>query len=201
MELTSNYTDVNSQEEHNLEFTWGDNSELDRENREPLLGTIGDISASHVYNSEGNYTATVRVIDAAGKTAVEDLSFSVAKKIAIDWKPYSTSQQTNLAEDGRVRVAIFGREDFAVADIDRSSLKASDRKNLLLNGDGISALESESDIQDVNSDGFPDLILSFDKAILRSNVETDAESIINDDRLHLFGSNSELESGFFLGVE
>ena len=131
----------------------------------------------------------------------EELSFSVAKKINIDWKPYSTNQQTSLAGDGALRVAIFGSEDFAVEDIDLTSIKADDDKDLLLDGDGVGIIEDTEDIQDVNSDGFSDLILSFDKPSLRSLVATDADSVINDNQLHLFGSNSELESGFFFGQE
>ena len=200
LEIISNYADVNTDQGHTIEYDWGDNT-TDSENRDPLLGTIGDISIGHVYITEGNYTAAVTVIDEANKTATEELSFSVAKKIAIDWKPYSTNQQTDLSGDGTVKVAIFGRGDFAVEDIDIAGIKASDRKNTLLNGFGIETLADDSDIQDVNSDNFPDLILSFDKASLRSKVSTDTNSTIDDSDLYLFGSNSELESGYFLGSE
>ena len=200
LELTTNYTDVNIEESHTLEFDWGDDTQT-QSDREPLQGEIGEISASHLYETEGNYTASLTITDTEGKMTDEELSFSVAKKINIDWKPYSTNQQTNLSGDGAVRVAIFGSNDFAVEDIDLTSIKADDDKDLLLDGDGVGIIEDTEDIQDVNSDGFGDLILSFDKPSLRSLVEMDAESIINDNELHLFGSNSELESGFFLGME
>ena len=200
LELTTNYADVNIEEGHSLEFDWGDDTQTQLD-RDPLEGEIGAISASHVYETEGNYTASLTITDTEGKTTDEELSFSVAKQINIDWKPYSTSQQTNLAGDGALRVAIFGRENFAVEDIDLTSIRADDDKDLLLNGDGVGIIEDSEDLQDVNSDGFSDLILSFDKPSLRSLVETDTESVINDNQLYLFGSNSELESGFFFGEE
>ena len=200
LELTTNYTDVNIEESHSLEFVWGDNSQTESD-RDPLQGEIGKIAASHIYETEGNYTASLTITDTEGKMTEEELSFSVAKKISIDWKPYSTSQQTSLTGDDALRVAIFGREDFAVEDIDITSIRADDDRDILLDGNGVSTIENTSDLQDVNSDGFVDLILSFDKPSLRSTVETDAETVINDDELYLFGSNSELKSGFFLGME
>ena len=201
LELATNYTDVNTEEEHNLKFDWGDNSEVVEEQQNPLLGEVGNISASHIYDTEGNYTASLTIIDEQEKAAREEISFSVAKQVTIDWKPYSTNQQMNLGEDGRVQVAIFGREDFAVADIETTSVKANDRKNALLNGNGVDALADLTESLDINADGFSDLLLSFDKAILRSAIAIDGESTVNDNELHLFGSNSELDSGFFLGME
>ncbi|MCC0178519.1 cadherin-like domain-containing protein [Waterburya agarophytonicola K14] len=201
LELATNYTDVNTEEEHSFKLDWGDNSEVVEEQQDPLLGKAGDISASHIYDREGNYTVSLTITDQQEKVAQEDISFSVAKKITIDWKPYSTSQQTDLGENGQVQVAIFGREDFAVTDIEPTSVKASDRKNALLNEDGVSASADLTESRDVNGDGFADLIFSFDKAILRSAIATDDESMINDNELYLFGSNSALDSGFFLGME
>jgi len=201
LEIATSYTDVNAENTHELEFDWGDGSDAVLEARDALLSEIGDISASHTYNTEGNYTASLTINDFTDLTATESLSFSVAKEINIDWKPYSTSQQTSLAENGEVRVAIFGREDFDVADIDLASIKADDNKYALLNGDGLGILEGQTDLQDINSDGLLDLLVSFDIPSLRSMVETDADSVINDDQMHLFGSNLELESGFFFGIE
>ena len=200
LEVETNYTDINTEENHSLEFDWGDSTQT-QSDREPLPGEIGNISDSHVYDTEGNYTVNLTIADENNLSAADSLSFSVAKKITIDWRPYSTSGQTDLSGEGEVRVAIFGRENFAVANIDSTSIKADDDRNVLLNGEGVTALASETNLQDINSDGFDDLILSFDKPSLRTAVETNAESVINDDELHLFGSNSELESGFFLGME
>ena len=201
LEINTNYTDVNGEEGHNLEFDWGDGSELVSEDREPLLGEIGNISASHIYDTEGIYTAKLTVTDEENLTAEDSIAVAVAKKIGIDWRPFSTSQQTNLAENGEVRVAIFGRSDFEVDDLDLTSIRADDNKNVLLNGNGVAALDGQTDLQDINSDGFQDLILSFDKSILSSAVETNSESIIDDERIYLFGSSSQLDSNFFFGME
>ena len=201
LELSTNYTDVNIDDAHNLEFDWGDGSDSVSEARDALLGEIGSISASHVYSTEGNYTASLSVTDSEDLTADESISLSVAKKINIDWKPYSTSQQTSLAGSGTVRVAIFGRESFDVADIDPASIRVDDDKDALLNGNGLTILEGQTDSQDINSDGLLDLLVSVDKPSLRSMVETDTESVISDAQMYLFGSNAELESGFFFGME
>ncbi len=201
LEINTNYTDVNGEEGHNLEFDWGDGSEIVSEDREPLLGEIGNISASHIYNTEGNYTATLTLTDEENLTAKDSIAVSVAKKIGIDWRPYSTSQQTNLAGNGEVRVAIFGTSEFEVDDLDPTSIRADDNKNVLLNGNGVATLDGQTDLQDINSDGFQDLILSFDKSILSSAVETNAESMIDDDRIYLFGNSSQLDSNFFFGME
>jgi len=201
LEINTNYTDVNRQDSHNLEYNWGNDSSAILESRQPLDGEIGNISTSYTYDTAGIYTSTVTVTDDENLEASESLEVIVAKKSDINWRPYSTSQQIDLSEDGTVLTAVYGTEDFDVTNIDLTSIKADDDKAVLLNGDGVAILEELTDIQDINSDGLDDLLLYFDKPSLRSAVETDADSIIADEQLYLFGSNSELESGYFFGEE
>ena len=200
-ELNANYTDVGLQDYHFVEFDWGDNSAIDREEQTPLLGDLGKATGNHVYNSEGSYTATLTVIDDDNLFEQEAVSVTVAKKIEIDWKPRSTSQQTSLAGDGVVRVAIFGREDFDVGNIDSTSVRADDDKDALLNGRGVSAIDNQTSSQDINSDGFSDLILVFNQPSLRSVIQTNSDLSIDDNQIYLFGSTLEPDSYFFFGAE
>ncbi len=195
--LNANYTDVNLQNYHVIEFDWGDGSPEDREQQTPLLGNIGQAKGNHIYNSEGTYTARLTITDDDNLLTEKSVSVTVAKKIDIDWNPRSTSQQISLAGDGEVRVAIFGTEDFDVIDIDPASVRADDEKDVLLNGRGVTALNSQTNLQDINSDGFQDLILVFKKSGLRSVVETNSELFINDNQIYLFGANTQLNSDFF----
>jgi len=201
LEINTNYTDVNRQDSHNLEYNWGNDSEPILESRQPLDGEIGNISTSYTYDTAGIYTSTVTVTDDENLEASESLEVIVAKKSDINWRPYSTSQQIDLSEDGTVLTAVYGTEDFDVTNIDLTSIKADDDKDVLLNGNGVAILEELTDLQDINSDGLDDLLLYFDKPSLRSAVEIDADSVIADEQLYLFGSNFELESGYFFGEE
>ena len=197
LNLNANYTDVNLQNYHFIEFDWGDGSPENREQQTPLLGNIGQAKGNHVYNSEGTYTARLTITDDDNLLTEKSVSVTVAKKIDIDWNPRSTSQQINLQGNGEVRVAIFGTEDFSVIDIDPNSVRADDDKDSLLNGSGITAINSQTNLQDINSDGFQDLILVFKKSSLRSVVETNSELLTNDNQIYLFGTSPQIDSNFF----
>ena len=196
--LDASYTDVGLQDYHSIEFDWGDDNVINAEEQPPLLGDIGKASGSHVYDRPGTYTATLAITDDNNLQTEKSLLVKVAKKLDIDWKPRSTSSQTNLAGDGEVRVAILGTEDFDAVNINPSSVKADDDRDTLLNGNGVNAIVDSSNLQDVNSDGLLDLVLVFDKASLRSAVSTDLNFAI-DDRIYLFGI-IESDSYFFGSV-
>ena len=199
--LEANYTDVGLQDYHAIEFDWGDDSLLDSETKNPLLGDLGKAVGSHVYNSEGTYTATLSVTDDDNLATSKSLSVIVANKIEIDWKPRSTSPKTSLAGNGEIRVALFGSENFSVESVNPNSVKADDNKDSLLNGQGASIIKNRTSFQDINSDGFQDLILVFNQSSLRSVVETNNDLLIDDSQIYLFGTNSNSESNFFFGVE
>ena len=201
LNLRANYTDVGLQDYHVVEFTWENEESSDQVEQPPLLGEVGLAEGSHIYSVEGNYTATLKVTDDDNLLAQKSLSVTVAKKISIDWKPSSSSQQTVLTGSGDISVAIFGSADFEVTDIDPTSVRADDEQDVLLNGGGVAAIDNQTSFQDTNSDGFTDLVLAFDKPSLRSAIQDNSNSIIDDDRLYLFGNNAQLESTFFLGSE
>lgn len=199
--LKANYTDVNIKDFHNLEFAWGDDSPIDLEEKTPLLGEIGKASGSHIYNSEGIYTAKLTVTDQENLVDENSLSVTVAKKIDLDWRPGSTSQTINLTGNGQIRVNILGTANFDVAEIDPTSVRADDEKDVLLNGGGIGAKANNFILEDTNDDGWQDLALFFGKSDLRSVVETNSELLINDNQIYLLGNSSQLESGYFFGTE
>ena len=199
--VNANYTDVGLQDYHLIEFAWGDDSSIDSQQQPPLLGDVGEINSSYLYSNPGAYTATLTITDNSNLSIQESLSVNVARSVDLDWKPRSTSQQTNLSGDGEVRVAIFGREDLNVSNIDPASIRADDDKDTLLNGNGVAPIISQTNIQEVNADGFPDLVLAFDKPTLRSVVTTNSNSIIDDNRIYLFGANSSVDRDYIFASE
>ena len=197
--LNIDYTDVGITDFHTVEFDWGDGSPIEQEEKVPLLGDIGKLSGNHVYNTEGVYTATLTVTDDDNLFSDKSVSVSVAKKVALDWNPRSKRTEINLKGNGNVRVAIIGTEDFDVSEIDPTTVRADDEKDVLLDGGGIGAIVDKSSWEDINDDGFQDLVLFFGKSDLRSVVEISSESSINDNQIYLLGSNIQLDSGYFFG--
>ncbi len=200
-QLKANYTDVNVKDFHNLELAWGDDSPVEVEEKTPLLGEIGRVSKEHVYDTEGIYTAKLTVTDDENLVDEKSVSVKVAKKIDLDWRPGATSPTINLTGNGQIRVNILGRADFDVAEIDPTSVRAEDERDVLLDGGGVSAKANNFRLEDTNDDGWKDLVLFFGKSNLRSAVETNSESLIDDDRIYLLGTSSQLESGYFFGSE
>ena len=201
LNINANYTDVGLQDYHDVAFDWGDESPINTKQQTPLLGEIGIAKGSHVYDSVGTYTPTLTVTDDDNSSTQKTIPVAVAKKIDIDWKPSSNSDQILLARNGRIEVALFGDEDFDVTSIDLNSVKADDDQNSLLNGQGIEMIGNQISFQDVNLDGFQDLILAFDKSSLRSVVDTDDNLLINDSQIYVLGTFFQLETSFFFGTE
>jgi hypothetical protein len=88
---------------------------------------------------------------------VADLGFrtwvSTVREVMIDVKPGSDSNPVNPASQGSVAVAVLGAPDFPAADIDPATLSAAGAAiRKWPNGQPLATLE------DVNSDGFPDLV-------------------------------------------
>ena len=199
--LSADYTDVGVTDYHTVEFNWGDDSPIDQEEHYPLLGDLGRVANNHVYSGQGNYTATLTITDHENLMAQKSLSVKVAKKVEINWRPNSPSQEVNLAGDGEVSVAVLGTENFDVAELDSTSVRADDQKDVLLNGEGITPIDGQSRLEDVNEDGFQDLVVAFGKSDLSSAIATNSDLSLSEHQIYLFGSSSALDSGFFFGTE
>ena len=196
--LNANYTDVGLIDFHTVELNWGDGSEIEQEEKTPLLGDVGSISGSHVYNDADIYTATITVTDDDDLLNHKSMTINVAKKVALDWNPGSDTTKIKLRGSGDINVAILGNEDFDTSTIDPTSIRADDQKDVLLDGKDLSAIANNFSLEDINSDGFPDLVLSFGKSDLRNVV---AKKTLNDNQIYLLGTSSQLDSGYFFGIE
>ena len=201
LELNLSYTDVDLTDYHRISLDWDDDSAIELIEKEPLLGELGSISSSHVYDRPGVYRPQVKVIDDRDLTSSKSLAFSVAEKLAINWNSDSNNSEIDLTGSGNIKVAILGTEDFNPNAIDPTTIRADDEKDILLDGRDISAIASEFRLRDTNDDGFQDLEVTFVKSSLREVVNIDAEPFLSNNQIYLFGSSSNLEGGFFLGLE
>ena len=201
LQINANYTDVGIKDYHTVEFDWGDNSPIEQEEQTPLLGDIGSISGSHTYTTEGRYTATVTVTDDDNLFDSKSVDVTVAKQVEIDWNPGSRRKKINLRGKGNARVAILGTDNFDVTDIDLTTVRADDEKDVLLNGGGIGVRTDRFNLRDINRDGFEDLVLFFRKPDLSSVITPNSEPFLSDRQIYLFGNSSQLDSGYFFGIQ
>ena len=199
LELNLDYTDVDLTEYHTVAIDWGDGSAVEEIEQEPLLGEIGNVLGSHVYDNPGIYQPTITITDENNLANSKSLEVLVAKKVEIAWNPVTQNSEIDLS-DGNIKVAILGTENFDTATIDPTTIRAGDEKNTLLDGRDISAIANNSSLQDINDDGFQDLEITFARSSLGKAIDN-AESLVNSDRLYLFGSSSGFEGGLFLGME
>jgi hypothetical protein len=201
LNLNLNYTDVGLTDYHTVKVDWGDGSPVDLEEQEPLLGGIGKISGTHTYSTEGIYKPVVTVTDDDNLSKSKSLSITVVKKIAIDWNPDSNDSSIDLSGNGNIKVAILGTANFHPATIDPTTIRADDRQYDLLDDRDVSAIGNNLRLIDTNGDGFQDLEITFRKSNLRTVIEENSEPFISDRQIYLFGSSSQLDSGFFFGTE
>ncbi|MCC0178517.1 cadherin-like domain-containing protein [Waterburya agarophytonicola K14] len=201
LELGIEYTDVGLTDYHSIEFDWDDGSVADVEEKEPLLGDLGEISGSHIYQKPGIYSPTVTITDNKNLTSSKSLTVSVAQKVEIDWNPDVDNSDIDITGNGNIKVAILGRSNFDPATIDPTTIRADDEREILLNGRDISAIANDFVLKDSNSDGFLDLEITFSKSSLRNVVDVDLEPFVSQQQIYLFGSSSSLAGGFFLGTE
>ena len=201
LNLNANYTDVGITDFHTVEFDWGDGSPIEREEKTPLLGDISKVSGSHVYNTEGTYTATLTITDDDNLFDNKSISLDVAKKVTLDWNPGSNNKTLKLTGNGNISVAILGTANFDVTRIDPTSVRSDDEKDILLDGGDLSAIANNSSLEDTNGDGFQDLVMFFGKSDLRAAIATNSESFIDDNQIYLLGTSSQLDSGYFFGME
>ena len=184
---------------HSIEFDW-DDSAIDTAEQEPLLGEIGKVSGSHIYSAPGIYRPTITITDDDNLATSKSLTVAVAQKVAIDWNPKSNNSEIDLTGEGNIKVAVLGTADFNPATIDRTSIRADDQKEPLLDGK-VSAVGNDFQLRDTNGDGIQDLEITFAKSSLRSAVDLDSEPFTSQQQIYLFGSSSSLDGGFFLGME
>ena len=193
LELDLNYTDVGLTDYHTVELDWDDDSAIDLLEQDPLLGDLGQVAGSHVYSDSGIYRPTVTITDDDNLSSSKSLIVAVAQKVAIDWNPGS-DRPFSLTGNGAIDVAILGTPNFDPTTIDPTTIRADDEKDVLLNGQDISAIPNEFTLEDINNDGWQDLEITFSKSDLSEVIQT-------NDQIYLFGSSSSLEGGFFLGME
>ena len=203
LELSAEYTDVGTKDFHTAVFDWGD-GEIDSSLENPLEGSIGNVSGSHIYDTGGNYTATLKITDDDSLFDVESLDVSVAKKVDIDWKPGSNPSAMNFKGNGVIPVAVLGSENFDVSSIDVASIRADDEKDELLNGGGVGVKEKKNgslqfSYKDTNSDGFEDLVLQFSKPQLGAVVQPNTDPFLSDNQIYLFGAIGD--DGYFFGMQ
>ena len=199
LNLNLDYTDVGLTDYHTIAIDWDDGSPVKTTEQEPLLGEIGNVSGSHVYDTPGIYQTVVTITDDDNLASSKSLTVNVASKVAIDWNPESDNSAINLVGNGSLKVAILGTADFDPATVDPTSVRASDRQNVLLNNRDLSAIASDFSLKDINSDGFLDLEITFTKSSLRGAIDN-TELISDNSQIYLFGSTSS-EGGFFLGMQ
>ena len=200
LELAIDYTDVGLTDYHSIEFDWDDGSVADIKEQEPLLGDLGEISGSHIYQKPGVYRPQVAITDDDNLTSNKSLTVSVAQKVAIAWTGVDNFD-LDLTGDGNIKVAILGRSNFDTATIDPTTIRADDDREILLDGRDISAIASNFRLIDTNNDGIEDLEITFKKSSLRGAVDTNAEPFLSNNQIYLFGSSSDLDGSFFLGIE
>ena len=196
LDLSLDYTDVGLTDYHEIEFAWDDNSAVEVIEQEPLLGEVGNVSASHVYSVPGIYNPTVTITDDDNLASSKSITVSVAEEVAIEW-----SSGISLTGNGGIEVAILGTADFDPATIDPTTIRADDKQNVLFDGRDTSAIGNSFRLRDVNGDGFPDLEITFQKSALRAVIAEDSEPFLSDRQFYLFGSSSQLDSGLFFGSE
>lgn len=151
------------------EIEWGDGTDDDS-------GTTSDqsapIQASHQVCVAGTYTVSLSVTDKDGGTGVGTLELTVPYiSVAIDIMPGTDLNPVSLRKRGGLPVAILGSVDFAVADVDPSTLTLGDGTDPDVTVGVKSNGAYEVYTEDVNGDGFMDLVAMFSTADLVSMGE------------------------------
>lgn len=128
------------------------------------------VEASRQVCVAGDYTVTLTVTDKDGGVGSDDLTLTVPYvDVMIDILPGSEVNPLNRGRGGILPIAVLGSAELNVADIDASSLTLGDGTDpdtpiqQKMNG------TYQAHLEDVNDDGFMDLVVMFPRADLVSN--------------------------------
>ncbi len=203
LNLQANYTDVGTKDFHTVDFNWGDGSPIDSTLKNPLLGGTGNASGSHVYSSAGAYAATLTVTDDDTLVDSDSVNVIVAKQVDIDWKPGSNPSAMNFTA-GTIPLSILGSADFNVKDIDVSSIRFDDEKDVLLDGGGVGVNIKNNgnyhfSFTDTNKDGYVDLVAHVKAVELGSVVHPYQDPFVTEGQIYAFGAYDN--SSYFFGTQ
>lgn len=137
---------------------WGDGTDM--------TGSTDDqsapIEASLQVCTAGTYTVELEVTDKDGGVGTDDLELTVPYvAVEIDIMPGTDLNPINLKKGGNVPVAILGSADFDVADVDPSTLVLGDESDPDTEISQKNNGAYEAYMEDVNDDGFMDLVAMF----------------------------------------
>ena len=125
-----------------------------------------------------------KVPESGAPVYIDDLQLIQLVTVNVDIKPESSTNPMSLKGEGVISVAILGSADLDVSDIDAASVKLA----------GAPALRSKD--QDVNSDGYTDLVLKFNRSdIVAGLAGTQHGDVVT---LTLFGATT---SGGIVGSD
>ena len=127
------------------------------------------VEASHQVCTAGTYTVTLTVTDKDGGVGMDDLELTVPYiPVQIDILPGTDRNPINLKSGGNLPVAIFGSADLDVADIDPSTLTLGDESDPDTSIGQKNNGAYEAYVEDVDGDGFMDLVAMFPRKALVS---------------------------------
>jgi len=127
------------------------------------------------------------VTDSGGNTVSGSFTVTVVLVVSVDIKPGSTTNPLNLNGNGNVPVAILGNSGLNVSAINVASVS--------ING---AAPTHDGHIEDVNDDGFADLVVHFREGELGIPLDTPANSILT---LELTGELNDAAATPFSGQD
>ena len=169
--ISAALTDIGTQDTHGITVNWGDGGLPEFLAVTQGAGTAS-ATGSHQYIVPGTYTITVGTKDDDGGNDSTTLTVEVLPiPVEIDIKPGSDPNSLNLNGNGVVPVGVFGSADIDVTTIDISTLTF-----------GLSGTEAtpvhDGHFEDINNDGFMDLVLHFREGELGIPVSTPGETIL-----------------------
>lgn len=147
-------TDPGVLDTHSMSVDWGDSNVANSAMTDTTGSNLATGTASHEYDVPGTYTVTITVTDNDGGVGTTTLTVTVLP-VKIDIKPGSDVNPVNLNGNGLLPVAILGSNVLDVTKIDASTITFG------LNGDEATPYHNGGHYEDVNNDGYMDLVVHF----------------------------------------